>query len=335
MTDTPVREQSPLPRGCAHVFLVVFVLCWTGTVLTADGKFGRVLYRQARAEGFPRAEGTITQSTVEQGESSRLNIAYSYEVNGQIYTGTRYWYGGVSNSSNWQRACDELPVGARVLVAYDPADPSDAVLRPGLFEPHTVLIWFFTPFNIVMLAGWLILARGERPAFGPHVFTVTPNGVRTRLPGLNRTGAFAGTLLGISFVGSFVWGCGCGFNPPLLLSGYGYLAAIAFAVWVAIRHVTPVLEVNQLERVVQIVTGRKPVVVPFEAVREIRILHEETLDSDAADGKDHKYHCELRHTNTNEDSWVRIATYNEPASAEGLAMWLRGEVGHPEQPKAK
>lgn len=326
--------------GC---FLMVWVLGWTAGVLSADAFLAGALFHQFRALAFVPTEGTVTRSGIrtepdgDGGDSHRLDIAYTYMVNGQQYTGTRYSHSEMgTNSSAWHAVRDGLPVGARVRVWYNPGAPPEAMLRPGLTGFHVSMIWFLTPFNVIMLGGWVLLAQSRHPAFAPtdpRSVTPTPSGVRVNLPTFGRVGRFALTLLGATFGGTFALGFGFGFNPPVPLGGGAYLAVVAVATWVAARHTNPFLEVNQLERVLRLVTGREPVEIPFEAIRDVRVTHEQSTDSEG--DTTHEYHCELRRTDASEGASVRITTYNEPEPAEQLAAWLRAEVGLPDQFEAR
>ena len=75
-------------------------------------------------------------------------------VGGRRFTGTRYCYAAMgTNLGAWHRVQRQLPVGSRVPVAYDPADPSESVLRPGLTGMHLFMVWFLTPFNVIAVGG--------------------------------------------------------------------------------------------------------------------------------------------------------------------------------------
>ena len=62
-------------------------------------------------------------------------MKYSYVVEGVSFESDRVDYGVETRSSKRARA-DEIvalyPVGEEVLVYYDPSDPSEAVLEPGV-----------------------------------------------------------------------------------------------------------------------------------------------------------------------------------------------------------
>lgn len=72
-------------------------------------------------------------------------VFYQYTVNGQLYTGNRIGFGRVFY--DYSTACRKLkpyPQGAPVVVHYDPADPSQAVL-----ETKAMGGWIFLLIGIV------------------------------------------------------------------------------------------------------------------------------------------------------------------------------------------
>jgi hypothetical protein len=110
----------------------------------------------SESASWPTARGEVlvseVQSRMESTESSRgtgsrrkrttsttrvywAELKYSYSVDGASFEGERVDYGMESRSSKRTRA-DEIvalyPVGEEALVYYDPTDPSEAVLEPGV-----------------------------------------------------------------------------------------------------------------------------------------------------------------------------------------------------------
>ena len=103
--------------------------------------------RAARTRIWPTAIGVITASTIQEGPSAgmlipvaryRAAIAYQYEIDGRVLSGTRITMDESQFESRpW--AEDRLrryPLSATVRVSYDPGDPSRAVLQPGISTEH-------------------------------------------------------------------------------------------------------------------------------------------------------------------------------------------------------
>jgi hypothetical protein len=109
-----------------------------GAVLTAFlSQLVPPLVRNWRTMNYPRVEGVVTASEPTKTEGSRTynwKLEYTYAINGKSYTGTRYAY----SEPDWyypediDRLTAAFPVGAKVPAAYNPEDPTDAALRPGL-----------------------------------------------------------------------------------------------------------------------------------------------------------------------------------------------------------
>ena len=318
----------PAPRadGCGNTFLLVWLIGWSVVVVIFDGFLVAAVFQQVRALTFPTTDGVVTRSEVRTADdTNRLDVAYEYEVGGRRFTGTRYSYAEMgTNTRAWHRIADEMPVGSKARVSYDPDTPAESLLRPGPTGFHLMLVWFLTPFNLIMVGGWVFAARARRPAFGPHSIKPIDGGYRVRLPAFSRAGCGACVLLPVTFVGSFVWAFGFGFNPPVELAGWLYVATVAIAVVVTVSVPLPQfwIEVNELIRVVRFPADPDPLEVPFAAIRDVTVRHEEKKDSEG--DVTHAYHCELIRP---DEQPLHIAEYSDPEAAAALAAWLRERIG--------
>jgi len=93
------------------------------------------------SRGWPRTVGTIVVSDLQRstdsegGYSYRPEVTYRYSVNGQEFVASRTRFGDrleLSWSAPAVRVVRRYPVGAVIPVHYDPDDPADAVLEPGV-----------------------------------------------------------------------------------------------------------------------------------------------------------------------------------------------------------
>lgn len=79
--------------------------------------------------------GTVTNSYLERRRSSKGGstsypaVHYSYQVSGQAYQGRKIAPGMEVGGSGAGSVMSRYPVGAQVMVFYDPEKPSDAVLE--------------------------------------------------------------------------------------------------------------------------------------------------------------------------------------------------------------
>jgi hypothetical protein len=226
-------------------FMLVFTLFWSGIVSVFDGFLIYGGVRQARAESFPTVEGRITRSEItthrdsEGGTTFGADIAFTYRVDGTAYTSDRYRYGEMSSSDSSVASgvVRAHPVGANVRVFYNPRDPADAILMPGIAGQDVMLGLFLTPFNVVMLGLWSWLAgavwRGvTRPPAGGVPIVRRGGRVFVRLPRISPPAAGAAAALGVSFVAIFAVAFGFGFDPPMSVVTGVWAVVLAAAIGV-------------------------------------------------------------------------------------------------------
>lgn len=119
-----------------------------GLIFAAIGLFalirGIVHYRTGKASAtWPSVEGQVTVATVEMhvstdsdGDTSRYytpRVVYEYSVSGQQYGSDQVTIGSTWNYPSEARAAAKLKyqTGQRVIVYYNPENPSQAVLESG------------------------------------------------------------------------------------------------------------------------------------------------------------------------------------------------------------
>ena len=92
-----------------------------------------------RASGWPRVAGVVQSSYAEtvgtgKGRHREALITYNYQVGGHLYSSDRLSFAAGQIVDFGPQPDDMVamyPPGAAVTVHYSPADPSNAVLRPG------------------------------------------------------------------------------------------------------------------------------------------------------------------------------------------------------------
>ena len=144
--------------------LVALIIMATGTVmlpwLVLDS-----IPRALASRNWPIAEGTLTHANVKQelthGDSelppnsnSSVDVTYEYHIGGACYTGTKLSIGQLSYATrrSAEARAREIRAQSHVRVYYNPADPKDSVLEPGM----TLTLWSFLVDAIAFLAygGW-------------------------------------------------------------------------------------------------------------------------------------------------------------------------------------
>ena len=119
----------------------------------------RSLLLSNQARTWPTTDGTIesckvVESSDSDGSTYRAEVAYFYTVSGHRHRGDRiaFGYSGSSGRSSHQEIADRLSSAKTVLVRYDPANPSRAVLSYGVNRS--------TVFLLVFGATWLLFVTG-------------------------------------------------------------------------------------------------------------------------------------------------------------------------------
>lgn len=122
---------------------------------------GYAIVSQVTVNRWPGVTAQIEHSRIiedrDRDEPYRLEVRYTYEVDGTGYTGQR-----LHQEEQWTRDYREVveleqqfPAGAQATAYYDPADPAESVLiRPGLSE-----VLFLAAFMLVPLV-FLVIGVG-------------------------------------------------------------------------------------------------------------------------------------------------------------------------------
>ncbi len=114
------------------LFGVVFLAIGLGVTY---GTFVRPLQRQVEARDWVPVEAVVTKSAVRvhSGDDTTtysVYIAYRYDFNGQAWQGDRYRFTSGSSSGRFakQQVVSAHPVGRKITVYVDPADPAESVI---------------------------------------------------------------------------------------------------------------------------------------------------------------------------------------------------------------
>jgi hypothetical protein len=135
-------KGQPVPRGVSRI--VVLMLPWPFLILgLLSLTIGcRQMLAAARSSDWPSAEGQVLSSRVKVshgsgahgGTSYSADIGYSYEVGQARHLASRVAYGdyGASLQGHALSIVERYPVDSHVRVFYDPEEPSESVLEPGV-----------------------------------------------------------------------------------------------------------------------------------------------------------------------------------------------------------
>jgi hypothetical protein len=295
---------------------------------------------------YPSTEGEILSSIVTQtdgvkGTTYGVGIRYTYSVGGRPYTGSRYRYDTSSSSdSAWAKAVVAArPPGSKVPVFYDPANPQNSVLAPGLIGGDLFRLAFMTPFNAVMIglwwggwSGWR-LTRGKPMAGGGKIMA-EPGQVRVRLPAfspvalaLATTGLLA--FLSIFIVGSLAGGWHPRMDTMLLTWSVIILGGLAAGGWHALNIISGKydLVLDKLGGFLELpaTCGRKRRrCVPVASVQKVRV--ETVLKSTKHGEETRPMFAPTLDIRGPEAHSERLVEWYDAEKAGSFTSWLQGKL---------
>ncbi|MEL6360275.1 MAG: DUF3592 domain-containing protein [Pseudomonadota bacterium] len=144
------------------LFFAIFLTIGVGIL-----GYGVHSYRLSQAAGsWPTADGVITHSDLEidsdsDGTTYRVRLNYQYSALGVDRTGDNiaFGYAGSSARNYHEILEDALPVGTRVAVRYDPANPERSTLSFGVHKSILFILLFgatWTMFTVGMAIMFLM-----------------------------------------------------------------------------------------------------------------------------------------------------------------------------------
>lgn len=133
--------------GCTFLLMNAIFL---GIIVSTQRKMNAI-------QGWSSTMGTVSNSYLERRRSSKggsVNypvVQYSYQVGGQSYQGRKIAPGMEVGGTGAGKVTGRYPVGAQVMVFYDPQNPSDAVLERKAHAQW--VMWLVLAVTDLMLCG--------------------------------------------------------------------------------------------------------------------------------------------------------------------------------------
>jgi hypothetical protein len=345
MSRTVAGHTVAVPRYYRTGITIAFVVgvVWSAITLGFDGAVACCLWQQLRSQGFATTTGVITHSEVEKqedgdGATYRPNIAYTYRVAGGECHGNAYDYNRIwSNDGSAQRIVADHPVGKHVVVYYNPADTSDAVLHIGLDGNDLLRIVFATPFNVVMLGFWVAAAgaiyrRLARPPAGGAKTWNDGGRVHVQLPKTNPLLAALVAVVGANVAGMLIFSFAIAPTVSLVLMLFGAILMAGAGVYLyqegklARGHFDLVIDDSaQTVSLPRILGRRTEAIVPMQCISSVELEQIEVKDSEGqisyrfapvlvlSDGAG-TTRCE------------KLAEWWDRTAAQDLAAWLREQL---------
>ena len=160
MNEAPTNPRPPISPGCSKAFIFV-----VGRLFPLSFGLGSMIFlgfglwainKGMQSEDWEKGTATVLMSDIEKSEtkskdpqgftrtstSYSVRVTYAYTVEGNNYEGNTVGFGTVSHNerSDAQEELKSYPKGKSIDVYYDPENPSDSVLKKGVFWPMYIVI---------------------------------------------------------------------------------------------------------------------------------------------------------------------------------------------------
>jgi hypothetical protein len=329
-------------RKSGLIYPLLLLVCWTGLIFAGTYALVETTVRQYLALRFSTVQGRIVRSEVGHTAMRRrgVDIEYNYAVKGVDYTGHRYRYDDHNVSLEWDATVELHPRWSSQTIYYNPENPADALLQPGIDGCDLLLLLFALPLNVLTYTLWsAMLTRFReksriRPAGGVRILKQQ---AQTRVS-LAETSAVAAGFYGmaaVAFVAAFPIVITSGFEPTLRLMTETWTVVLAAGgavfVWRALRNGSGVYDL-QIDQSSQIVTvpqtaGRhKPLAI---ARREISGVSMQRRVSKSPSGTHFSYLPALNRSPLDAESQsIKLITLGwSEEKAQAFSQWLSLELG--------
>ncbi len=324
-------------------FFGAFALFWSVMVGGLAWTGGRDVYKQFVSQSYPVATGVVEHSEVathtssKNGTSYSASVTYSFAVNDKVQTGKKVRYVNPPSGAAAEQFVAEHPNKSSVAVYYNPADPSDSVLLPGVKGIDLMLGVFVAPFLAITAGLWLWLTSSLRywifrPAAGGVKIIREGLRVRARLPEAGAALYWLVATGGIGFIMVFVVGFGTRMDPPVPLMtvviAVVYLSGPAACLWRGRKLSAGLydLVVDEGARTVELpaTKGRKQrETISIDNVAGVEVKQERHVTSKGA--VSYTYDPTLIIRCPAEEQ--KLAAWPGRLRAEDFAAWLRKELG--------
>jgi hypothetical protein len=324
--------------------MLIFSLFWSAVVLFMDGQIANDLFRQFNSSHYPSAVGTVTQSEAKVHKSSHgqtnydTSINYRFDVGGRAFTGARLRFnpGTVPDKASANRLVAAHPAGSTVLVYYNPNDPMESVLMPGINGSDLMLFLFLTPFNAIMLGfwrwlgGWLRERLFRPPAGGVKIIT-DGRSTRVRLPEFGAVACGLVTVGALGFVSMLILAICTGMQPStglvltVIALVYGAGAGVWLWRWRKISAGIDDLVINQAGRTLELPRTQGRHQRLSVGIAEIESLTVSTIEHIGSKGRhSYTYAPTLHFRGSQPDQ--QLEDWSDKVKAGDFTEWLRHQL---------
>ena len=132
------KKAGPLSR----LLMGICFILTGGSLVFIDGLPN--IYKAHQSSSWSSTNGYVTESKIYKKRSSSskknkfkytISLAYTYEANGKQFNAHQIFFGETKSTSSKARShavIEKYPTDSDITVYYDPQEPSQAVLEPGI-----------------------------------------------------------------------------------------------------------------------------------------------------------------------------------------------------------
>lgn len=143
-----------------------FLIGRKGGLLVAEAFFLVLLYpiysnlvKGWQSTDFVKTNGVTLASSLKRSYGGGLfilplyvvDISYRYKVEGKYYIGHRIGYNLLASHANANRLLAKFPIGCHPIVYYNPNNPKDSLLLPGIQGQSIVICVCLLPILLALL----------------------------------------------------------------------------------------------------------------------------------------------------------------------------------------
>ncbi|USO00160.1 MAG: DUF3592 domain-containing protein [Phycisphaeraceae bacterium] len=328
-----------------------FALFWSSIVCVFIVFMVGSAMKQVHAESYPTVEGQVTAARIDEssdgegGTTYQPAITYTYRVAGTPFENDRVRYGQVGSSDrrDSKKVLDRFPVGATVDVYFNPDNPADSVLTPGVQGVDLFSLLFLTPFILVAVGLWTgigysVKERIRPPSAGGVRLLRREGRIHIRPGGFPPIAAAGVAALATSFVSIFIVGFGFGFNASMAVLGVTWAVVLAAS---ACAYITTARRLGSGARDIVIdeaagtirlpaTEGRaEPLTIAFDDLRDLEIRERirKGDDGEATEYRPTVVHVSRETGRQRREAMVSFTRARRAADlADWIAPWLFGPI---------
>ena len=319
--------------GGSLIGLFVFsCMALFGDWFVADG-----IWKQYQATDYSPVFAVVTRSDIVEGRTAKgrttytFQLLYEYSVDNvrRLSSRVRYYEMANSDKLSAQRLQVRYPLGKQLTAFYDPNNPNDAILNPGVTTGDGIRTLVAIPLTLLLIGAWRV-ALDTKPEFDPAQAFETQAGLTVRLQSTSHlrvmvvvggwSAVAAGTVLGI--MSSY------GPIKPEMLIAVGTSACALGCAAAAVFARYPVLAVDTEGREL-VLPGSwwgEPVRVSFDVISQVDVVSVERR-AGRWRSRYEVYDCVLSWVDFGKVQRTSIDTFIRRDAAEALKEWIVETTG--------